>query len=69
MNKNFLEINNEDTIKYCRGEDLVLENSNSIIPGFVLITNNERYLGCCHWNGEVLKNQLPKSKFCKINFL
>ena len=69
ISKNFLEINNEDTIKYCRGEDLILENSNSIIPGFVLITNNERYLGCCHWNGEVLKNQLPKSKFCKINFL
>ena len=26
-------------------------------------------LGCAHWNGEVIKNQIPKSKFCNINFL
>lgn len=69
ITKNYVEINNDNTIKYCRGEDLILENSTSIIPGFVLINNNKRFLGCGHWNGKLLKNQLPKSKFCKINFL
>jgi NOL1/NOP2/fmu family ribosome biogenesis protein len=69
ITKNYVEINNDNTIKYCRGEDLTLENSTSIIPGFVLINNNKRFLGCGHWNGKLLKNQLPKSKFCKINFL
>ena len=69
ITKNYVEINNDNTIKYCRGEDLILENITSIIPGFVLINNNKRFLGCGHWNGKLLKNQLPKSKFCKINFL
>ena len=69
ITKNYVEINNDNTIKYCRGEDLILENSTAIIPGFVLINNNKRFLGCGHWNGKLLKNQLPKSKFCKINFL
>ena len=69
VTKNYVELDNENTIKYCMGEDLILENSKSIIPGFVLMANNKRFLGCGHWNGEVLKNQLPKSKFCKINFL
>jgi|TARA_B110000438_G_scaffold230035_1_gene224952 hypothetical protein len=69
ITKNYVEINNANTIKYCRGEDLILEDNTSIIPGFVLITNKNRFLGCGHWNGKLLKNQLPKSKFCKINFL
>jgi len=68
ISKNYIEINNKNTIKYCKGEDLTLNNK-SIIPGFVLITNNKRFLGCGHWNGKLLKNQLPKSKFCNINFL
>ncbi len=68
ISKNYIEINNKNTIKYCKGEDLILNNK-SIIPGFVLITNNKRFLGCGHWNGQLLKNQLPKSKFCNINFL
>jgi|TARA_B110000263_G_scaffold105511_1_gene92148 hypothetical protein len=69
ITKNYVEINNENTIKYCRGDDLILENSEALIPGFMLIANKNRFLGCGHWNGELLKNQLPKSKFCKINFL
>ena len=69
ITKNYVEINNENTIKYCRGDDLILENSEALIPGFMLIANKKRFLGCGHWNGELLKNQLPKSKFCKINFL
>jgi len=26
-------------------------------------------LGCAHWNGVILRNQVPKSRFCKINFI
>ena len=69
ITRNYVELDNENTTKYCRGEDLILENNKSIIPGFLLMTNKNRFLGCGHWNGEILKNQLPKSKFCKINFL
>lgn len=69
ITRNYVELDNENTTKYCRGEDLILENNKSIIPGFLLMTNKNRFLGCGHWNGKILKNQLPKSKFCKINFL
>ena len=69
ISKNYIEINNKNTIKYCKGDDLILESNKAIVPGFVLITNNKRFLGCGHWNGKLLKNQLPKSKFCNINFL
>ena len=69
ISKNYIEINNKNTINYCKGADLILESNKAIVPGFVLITNNKRFLGCGHWNGKLLKNQLPKSKFCNINFL
>lgn len=69
ITRNYVELDNENTKKYCRGEDLILENNKAIIPGFLLMTNKNRFLGCGHWNGKILKNQLPKSKFCKINFL
>jgi NOL1/NOP2/fmu family ribosome biogenesis protein len=69
ITRNYVELDNENTKRYCRGEDLILENNKAIIPGFLLMTNKNRFLGCGHWNGKILKNQLPKSKFCKINFL
>ena len=36
---------------------------------FLTVKYENISLGCGHWNGEILKNQIPKSKFCKINFL
>ena len=49
------------------GSDLEIETD--IEPGFVSIKYENISLGCGHWNGMMLKNQIPKSKFCKINFL
>jgi len=67
ITKNFIILNKKDTLDFCNGSDLEIETD--IEPGFVSIKYENISLGCGHWNGEILKNQIPKSKFCKINFL
>ena len=67
ITKNIVELSSEETIKYCAGKNL---NPNlNTEPGFVIVKHRDRILGCGHWNGSLLKNQIPKSRFCKINFL
>ena len=67
ITKNIVELNSEETIEYCAGKNLS-PNLNTE-PGFVIVKHRDRILGCGHWNGMLLKNQIPKSRFCKINFL
>ena len=67
IKKNIIELNKENTKEFCNGLNLEIKSNNE--PGFVSVKYNKIALGCGHWNGEVLKNQIPKSKFCKINFL
>ena len=67
INENTIKLNKYDTEKFCSGKDLKI-NPN-INPGFVAVKYENISLGCSHWNGKILKNQIPKSKFCKINFL
>ena len=67
ITKNIVELSSEETIEYCAGKNL---NPNlNAEPGFVIVKHRDRILGCGHWNGTLLKNQIPKSRFCKINFL
>ena len=67
ITKNIVELSSEETIEYCAGKNLS-PNLNTE-PGFVIVKHRDRILGCGHWNGSLLKNQIPKSRFCKINFL
>ena len=67
ITKNIVELKSEETIEYCAGKNLC-PNLNTE-PGFVVVKNRNRILGCGHWNGSLLKNQIPKSRFCKIKFL
>ena len=67
INKNIIKLKKEDTEKFCKGKDLKINTK--VDPGFVAIKYEKISLGCGHWNGNILKNQIPKSKFCKINFL
>ena len=67
ITKNIVEISSEETIEYCAGKNLSLNLNTE--PGFVIVKHRDRILGCGHWNGTLLKNQIPKSRFCKINFL
>ena len=66
-NQIMLDSNKKNTLDFCKGFDLEIEAN--IEPGFVSIKYENISLGCGHWNGTILKNQIPKSKFCKINFL
>ena len=69
ITKNVIEINENEVIDFCRGKDLKPNGIRNVLPGFVAVKNGSRSIGCGHWNGNLLKNQIPKSKFCKINFL
>jgi len=67
IKKNIIELNKKNTTDFCNGLNLEIKTNNE--PGFVSVNYNKIALGCGHWNGKILKNQIPKSKFCKINFL
>lgn len=66
ITKNFITLDKKKTLDFCKGSDLKIETQ--LKPGFVSIKYQNISLGCGHWNGTILKNQMPKSKFCKINF-
>ena len=67
VTKNIIELSSKETIEYCAGENL--SPNLNMETGFVIVKHRDRILGCGHWNGSMLKNQIPKSRFCKINFL
>ena len=67
ITKNIISLDRNQTLDLCNGADL--EIISNIDPGFVSIMYKNISLGCGHWNGDTLKNQIPKSRFCKINFL
>jgi hypothetical protein len=69
ITKNIIELDDNETINYCSGKDLNPERELDVVPGFVIMRHKDKFLGCGHWNGSLLKNQIPKSRFCKINFL
>ena len=69
ISKNVLDISEKDLINYCKGNDLQLHSgSNKIELGFIAIRFNNNIVGCAHWNKITVRNQLPKSRRCKINY-
>ena len=69
ITKNSISIGTKEVMEFCSGKDLTPKKADKIDPGFVAVKNRERSIGCGHWNGILLRNQIPKSRFCKINFL
>ena len=67
IKKNIINLGKEDAENFCNGLDLTICPKLDI--GFVCVKYEGIGLGCAHWNGEILRNQVPKSRFCKINFL
>lgn len=65
--KNIIHLDVNETKMFCSGSDLEIKSK--LVPGFVSVMYGRISLGCGHWNGKVLKNQIPKSRFCNINFL
>ena len=69
IKKNVLDISELNLIEYCNGNDLKISiEENTIEPGFIAIRYNGNIIGCAHWNKNIVKNQLPKSRRCKINY-
>ena len=69
ISKNILDIDKNELRNYCKGNDLqVHSRSNKIEPGFIAIRYNNSIVGCAHWNKITVRNQLPKSRRCKINY-
>ena len=69
ISKNVLDIDEKNLINYCKGKDLrVHSSSNKIEPGFIAVRYNNIIVGCAHWTKITVRNQLPKSRRCKINY-
>ena len=67
--KNILDIDEKNLINYCKGYALRMHpSSNKIEPGFIAVRYNNIIVGCAHWNKITVRNQLPKSRRCKINY-
>ena len=68
ISKNILDIDEKNLINYCKGYDLRMHpSSNKIEPGFIAVRYNNIIVGCAHWDKITVRNQLPKSRRCKIN--
>ena len=58
-----------DLLEYCKGNDIKIgEGLHNLEPGFIAIRFKKIIIGCAHWNEKIIKNQLPKSRRCKINY-
>ena len=69
IKRNILDINKTNLIEYCKGKDLeIYIKKKNIEPGFIAIRYKMSVIGCAHWNKNIIKNQLPKSRRCKINY-
>lgn len=68
ISKNILDIDKNKLMEYCKGKNLeIVNDTDKIEPGFIAIRYNGNIVGCGHWNKNIVKNQLPKSRRCKIN--
>ena len=69
ISKNYLDIDYINLLEYCKGNDIKVDNElHNLEPGFVAIRFKNIVIGCAHWNEKAMKNQLPKSRRCKINY-
>ena len=69
IKRNVLDINKANLIEYCEGNNLEIDiKKNNIEPGFIAIRYKMSVIGCAHWNKNIIKNQLPKSRRCRINY-
>jgi len=69
ITKNIFELKGNELIDFCSGNDLNINTKElSIEPGFIAVKYKRTIVGCAHYNMKILKNQLPKSRHCKINY-
>ena len=69
IKRNILDLNKFELREYCKGNDLEREIvTNNLEPGFIAIRYKKTIIGCAHWNQKIIKNQLPKSRRCRINY-
>jgi NOL1/NOP2/fmu family ribosome biogenesis protein len=69
ISKNYLDIDYINLLEYCKGNDIKVDKElHNLEPGFIAVRFKNIVIGCAHWNEKTMKNQLPKSRRCKINY-
>ena len=69
ITKNIFQLKKNELIDFCSGNDLnISTKKQSLEPGFIAVKYKKTIVGCAHYNMKILKNQLPKSRHCKINY-
>lgn len=61
ITKNILELNNEQTEEWLRGNDLIIETER----GYKILKNKDEFLGCGKSTGEKITNFVPKERRLK----
>ena len=61
INKNILEINNDESEKWLKGYDLAINTS----KGFKILKNNDDFIGCGKSTGQKISNFVPKERRVK----
>ena len=61
INKNILEINNDESEKWFKGYDLDINTS----KGFKILKNNNDFIGCGKSTGQKISNFVPKERRVK----
>ncbi len=69
IKRNILDLNKFELREYCKGKDLESEIvTSNLEPGFIAIRYKKTIIVCEHCNQKIIKNQLPKSRRCRINY-
>ncbi len=69
ITKNILQLTKEQTIKYVKGEDMILHDTSAASDGYVLLKFNDYPLGCGLLKGKTLKNMMPKAKRLGLKYI
>lgn len=71
VSKNNVDLNKDQTIKYCSGEDMILTlvEIGGATRGFVMVSYDKMPLGCALLIENKLLNQLPNQNRIKLQYL
>lgn len=63
--KNFIDVNKNVSVKWMQGRDIKACGNESLTPGFVIVKCGDDIMGCGKFDGETIKNHVPKNRRLK----
>lgn len=60
--KNFIDVNQKTAIRWMQGRDIKAGGNEILTPGFVIVKRGDDIMGCGKFDGETIKNHVPKNR-------